>query len=665
MDGSSKIRTSSSSSSTSSSGLQQPQPLTEGEFIEAEGSLSEIYRNPITHTKKRVSYPPPLVLSHHNNSEDDLPSLVNSSNNNNSNNINNNISNTTTLTSTEPLLPPIMTNSEFPVSENPGISPNFDFITKLPTPIVGPSGSFASFQASPPRYDGIDKLESLDIRKFPQRRNQHFTQLIQPPNRVVSEYRPNLVAERSAYKLQQVVTDDGRAKRFVSNPLEQETKLVADDIDKEKGNYTSVEVDETEVEKIDEDQNMLQSEKADVVMEEAVSSTATPGESQVGLFEGTLLTEKYKYVKDIGSGLFSKVILAQGISNGKPIAIKIISVPHSSRDEVRNFKSFIKREIRILFQLHHPSIIELLDYKVNLKMNLDTTSACTSDTDEDSENDPSNTSTSKDLSESEFQMLSDKNNNQLMFLKYSCGGNLFEFLQQYFQMETEVMKRSSLRYWKVIERVICELLHAVGYLHQENIIHRDIKLENILLNYSAIDLLSEEATQHTKSIICLTDFGLSKKVSHADELLTTRCGSEDYIPPELLMGLSYNGQLTDAWSIGVVIYALLENRLPFDLPPLSAMINSNGSAGISPSVLKRQRQRNKTPHRIAMIDWGWFKVTDFLNDPEIDVEVKQLISKFQKLTDKLLVRKQNRPKVLEILNNKEFDWLHKWNPTRI
>ena len=73
--------------------------------------------------------------------------------------------------------------------------------------------------------------------------------------------------------------------------------------------------------------------------------------------------------------------------------------------------------------------------------------------------------------------------------------------------------------------------------------------------------------------------------------MSTRCGSQDYIAPEILMGLKYNGKLTDTWSIGVIIYSILENRLPFDIPPPSSTTHYNSSTSPnrgSPTVIKKK-----------------------------------------------------------------------------
>jgi protein-serine/threonine kinase len=104
-------------------------------------------------------------------------------------------------------------------------------------------------------------------------------------------------------------------------------------------------------------------------------------------------------------------------------------------------------------------------------------------------------------------------------------------------------------------------------------------------------------------VVTLTDLGLSRRVAD-DEKLTTRCGSDDYAAPEVIMGQPYDGRAVDAWSFGVLLYALLESRLPFDPPP-----------GMS----EHHKQRSRTSHRIARIEWCWVKYAGEDGDHEADL----------------------------------------------
>ena len=130
---------------------------------------------------------------------------------------------------------------------------------------------------------------------------------------------------------------------------------------------------------------------------------------------------------------------------------------------------------------------------------------------------------------------------------------------------------------------------------------------DVLVNIpvSTIESISDWRT-YDRAVVTLTDLGLSRHIPEPPEspLLQTRCGSEDYAAPEILMGQPYDGRATDAWALGVLLYAMMEGRLPFDARP--------GTRG-DPEKLQA-----RTPHRIARCDWSWYRYADEYEewDPE-------------------------------------------------
>ncbi|KAJ6497133.1 kinase-like protein [Mycena vitilis] len=114
----------------------------------------------------------------------------------------------------------------------------------------------------------------------------------------------------------------------------------------------------------------------------------------------------------------------------------------------------------------------------------------------------------------------------------------------------------------LLRRIWSELCKAVGWMHGVGLVHRDVKLENILLTTPFP--FPAGTTAPAGPLIKLTDFGLSRFIDTAAPLLSTRCGSEAYAAPELVIsGRRYDARETDAWACGVVLYALCARRLPF------------------------------------------------------------------------------------------------------
>eukprot|EP00178_Gracilaria_changii_P000229 TRINITY_DN1023_c0_g1_i15.p1 TRINITY_DN1023_c0_g1~~TRINITY_DN1023_c0_g1_i15.p1 ORF type:complete len:1490 (-),score=238.93 TRINITY_DN1023_c0_g1_i15:17082-21551(-) len=123
------------------------------------------------------------------------------------------------------------------------------------------------------------------------------------------------------------------------------------------------------------------------------------------------------------------------------------------------------------------------------------------------------------------------------------GGELF----------TKILKEGKLPE-KVARRYFQQLVDGIEYCHRRGVCHRDLKPENLLI---------DETTGELK----ITDFGLSamKGASTTEELLHTQCGSPNYCAPEIIAHhkQGYNGAKVDAWSCGIILFALLAGFLPF------------------------------------------------------------------------------------------------------
>ena len=131
-----------------------------------------------------------------------------------------------------------------------------------------------------------------------------------------------------------------------------------------------------------------------------------------------------------------------------------------------------------------------------------------------------------------------------IILDYASGGELFDHILAH-------------RYHKEKDacRLFAQLISGVWYIHQRKIVHRDLKLENLLLD-------------RNRNVI-ITDFGFANRFEHrSDDLMQTSCGSPCYAAPELVISEgAYVGSAVDIWSCGVILYAMLAGYLPFDDDP--------------------------------------------------------------------------------------------------
>ncbi|KAG5733619.1 putative serine/threonine-protein kinase, partial [Termitomyces sp. T112] len=206
----------------------------------------------------------------------------------------------------------------------------------------------------------------------------------------------------------------------------------------------------------------------------------------------------YLLLQTLGEGEFGKVKLGLHCQWGEEVAVKLIR-RGSVDSRVRMSK--VEREIEVLRTLKHPNIVRLYDV----------------------------IETDKYIG---------------IILEYASGGELFDhILAHRYLRERDAAKLFS------------QLISGVWYIHQKKIVHRDLKLENLLLD------------RHRNVII--TDFGFANRFEHrADDLMQTSCGSPCYAAPELVIseGL-YVGSAVDIWSCGVILYAMLAGYLPFDDDP--------------------------------------------------------------------------------------------------
>ena len=126
-------------------------------------------------------------------------------------------------------------------------------------------------------------------------------------------------------------------------------------------------------------------------------------------------------------------------------------------------------------------------------------------------------------------------------MEYCSKGNLDQLIQRRIQSGGNFSKDQILR-------TLAHIVMAVMAMHNKNILHRDIKTQNIFI---------------TENGICkLGDFGISRKLNNSDAKAMTSCGTPYFMPPEVCLGKPYDGK-ADVWAIGVVLYELIMLKKPF------------------------------------------------------------------------------------------------------
>lgn len=200
----------------------------------------------------------------------------------------------------------------------------------------------------------------------------------------------------------------------------------------------------------------------------------------------------YRIVEKIGMGCFGKVYLATQILTNTPVALKVIS---KSDIQAKNYRSKIEKEIEILKLINaHRFVIKLME------------------------------------------VFEDDNSVYFVF-EYVKNGDLVQYFRQNPLMEEPELKAF---FHKIVK--------GVEYLHQNKVIHRDIKLDNILLD------------EELQPKIC--DFGISSLVEDGQAIMDTG-GTPAYLAPEVIKAEGKVCEKSDVWSLGVLLFLMNFGTVPF------------------------------------------------------------------------------------------------------
>ncbi|XP_028323308.1 hormonally up-regulated neu tumor-associated kinase homolog A [Gouania willdenowi] len=230
------------------------------------------------------------------------------------------------------------------------------------------------------------------------------------------------------------------------------------------------------------------------------ASLCSPAADILNNFYHTKRVGNYLIGRKLGEGSFAKVREGLHALTGEKVAVKVIDKRKAKKDSY--VTKNLRREGKIQQMIRHPNITQLLD-------------------------------------------ILETENSYYLVMELCPGGNLLNRIYDKKRLD----ERETQKY-------IRQLVLAIEHLHRAGVVHRDLKIENLLLD--------------EQDNIKLIDFGLSNcaGILGYSDPFSTQCGSPAYAAPELLSRKKY-GPKVDIWSIGVNMYAMLTGSLPFSVEPFS------------------------------------------------------------------------------------------------
>ena len=215
----------------------------------------------------------------------------------------------------------------------------------------------------------------------------------------------------------------------------------------------------------------------------------------------TPITRDFRFGKVLGTGGFAVVKQCTHLRSKKSYAVKVMNIVEPTNEEDLEVGGMtlpeIAEEIRLTMSLASPQVVRIYDFYQTPK-------------------------------------------HVYVLMEFLRGGELLE----------AVMNLGSYSE-KDAAMIMKQLLTGLVKVHEQNITHRDLKLENLIL--------AEKGKLHSLRI---ADFGLAKKMKTSRGKLSAQCGSPAYVAPEIILGQQYTPAV-DMWAVGCILYCLLNGKLPF------------------------------------------------------------------------------------------------------
>jgi serine/threonine protein kinase len=200
-------------------------------------------------------------------------------------------------------------------------------------------------------------------------------------------------------------------------------------------------------------------------------------------------------------------------------------------------------------------------------------------------------------------------------MEYVCG-DLLDFIRKRGKLSESISKL-----------IFKQIIEGLRYIHKKKIVHRDIKLDNILIDLT--------------NTVKICDFGVSRKLSNGD-VMYEHCGTPAYIAPEIFLNKGYEGYLCDIWSAGVTLYYMLSGLQPFRANSIKEL-EKNVIQGKFEEIEEVSKEANDLINEMLQVDpkkrinidkilkHPWLKNVDLENRKNLNLfteSEKILLSKF-------------------------------------
>ncbi|RHY48014.1 hypothetical protein DYB28_003823 [Aphanomyces astaci] len=227
------------------------------------------------------------------------------------------------------------------------------------------------------------------------------------------------------------------------------------------------------------------------------------------------MINNYIILESLGAGSYAEVKLCKEKGTGRLFAMKFIDrdVMHKQAKLNKQPDNLmdIKREIAIMKKLNHPNVLRL------------------------------------------FEVMDDPHMNKLfLVLEYMQLGDLLSFKKSQKKLAgatTTVDTVCEPMSDRELHGVALQVLQGLAYLHEQNIVHGDLKPQNLLIG--------------ERGVVKIADFGISQNLYGSKQKLLEAMGTPAFMSPEMCSGVQYSGQLADVWAVGATLYMLKFGNPPF------------------------------------------------------------------------------------------------------